>query len=206
MPKQRSQDSASSSAISDADTDNSKSLPQLPAAALLSFLKQARGVQTWTEKELAKELKIGSSDAKQAMVVLQLQGYIEPVGQTGKWRTTEEGDLVAGSESPRFIRQSVEQALEGVRDRIKAMNDDPNADYKIIHATVFGDLLSDAARIQAAEVGIRVVPEKGMQSTASVEVRRSELAFLKKLRGKTALLHLQPYEDWMRSRSHRDLL
>ena len=197
MPKKRTQDSAASSALSDADTGNSKSLSQLPAAELLSFLKQARGVQTWTEKDLAKELKIGPSEARQAMTVLQVQGYIEPVGQTGNWRTTEEGDLVCGSKSPRFTRQSVERALKLLRDRIKAMNDDPNADYKIIDAMIFGDFLSDAARVQAAEVGIRVAPGKGVQSTASVEVRRGELALLKKLRGKTALLHLRPYEDWM---------
>ena len=206
MPKKSAQNSSAASAASRGDTPNSKSLPQVPAAELLSFLKQTRGVQTWTEKEMAKALKIGLPEAKQAIMVLQLQGYIEPAGQTGKWRITEEGDLVSGSKSPRFTRQSVEQALDELRHRIKAVNEDSNADYKISDAVAFGDFLGDAARIQAAEVGIRLTPKKPDASTASAKQQRAELAFLKQLRGKTALLHVEPYEEWMRSRSHRDLL
>ena len=185
---------------------DSKSLLQLPAAELLSFLKQTRAVQTWTEKDLAKALKIGLPEAKQAIRVLQLQGYVEPIGETGKWRVTEEGDLVSGAKSPRFTRESVKQALDELRDRIKALNEDPNADYQITGAVAFGDFLGEAVRVQAAEVGIRLAPKKTEQLTASAKEHRAELAFLKQLRGKTALLHIQPYEDWMHSRSHRNLL
>ncbi|HTU48496.1 MAG TPA: hypothetical protein VMF91_25770 [Bryobacteraceae bacterium] len=102
----------------------------MPAAGLLSFLKQTRGIQTWTEKDLAKALKIGLSVAKEATAVLQLQGYIEPVGSTGKWRITQQGDLVSGTKPARFTRQSVEQALNELRDRIQGVSEDPNADYK----------------------------------------------------------------------------
>jgi hypothetical protein len=49
---------------------------------------------------MAKALKIGLPEAKQAIVVLQLQGYIEPAGQTGKWRITEQGDLVSVPNRP----------------------------------------------------------------------------------------------------------
>jgi len=206
VPKKPAQNPSADGAISKADTPDSKSLPQLPAAELLSFLKQTRGVQTWTEKEMAKALKIGLPEAKQAIVVLELQGYIEPAGQTGKWRITEQGDLVSGSKSPRFTRQSVEQALDELRHRIKAVNEDSNADYKITDAVAFGDFLGDAARFQAAEVGIRLMPKKPEASTASAKQNRAELAFLKQLGGKTALLHVERYEEWMRSRSHRDLL
>ena len=72
MPKKAAQNSRATGAIS--KTRDSKSLPQVPAAELLSFLKQTRGVQTWTEKEMAKALKIGLPEAKQAIIVLQLQG------------------------------------------------------------------------------------------------------------------------------------
>jgi hypothetical protein len=137
---------------------------------------------------------------------LNLPQEIEPAGQTGKWRITEQGNLVSGSKSPRFTRQSVEQALDELQHRIKAVNEDPNADYKISDAVAFGDFLGDAARIQAAEVGIRLMPKKPEASTASAKQHRAELAFLKQLRGKTALLHVERYEEWMRSRSHRDLL
>lgn len=51
---------------------------EIPAAELLSFLKEVRGVQTWTEKDLAKILRIGLPQAKEAIAVLQLQGYSRP--------------------------------------------------------------------------------------------------------------------------------
>ena len=182
------------------------SLPQVPAAELLSFLKQTRGAQTWTQKDLAKALKTGLPEAKEATLVLQLQGYVEPAGQTGKWRITEEGDLVSGSKSPRFTRQSVEQALDELRDRIKAVNEDPNAEYKITDAVAFGDFLGDGARLQAAEVGVRLARKRSEEVTGSAKEHRAEVAFLKQLHGKTALLHVIPYEDWMSARSHRTLL
>jgi hypothetical protein len=176
------------------------------AAELLSFLKQTREVQTWTEKDLARALKIGLPESKEAIAALQLQGYVQPVGKTGKWRITEQGDLVSGAKPPRFTRQSIDEALGALRDRIRAVNADPNADYKITDAVAYGDFLSDAARVQAAEVGIRLTSKKDEQSAASAKAHRAELAFLKQLRGKTALLHVQPYEAWMRNRSHQDLL
>ncbi|MBV8831799.1 MAG: hypothetical protein JO108_21525 [Acidobacteriaceae bacterium] len=81
MPKKPAQNSPPDDAISKVETPDSKSLPQVSAAELLSFLKQTRGVQTWTEKEMAKALQIGLPEAKQGIIVLQLQGYIEPAGR-----------------------------------------------------------------------------------------------------------------------------
>ena len=63
------------------------------------------------EQDLAKALKIDLPEAKEAVAVLQLQGYIEPAGRTGKWRTTEQGELVCGAKPARFTRPSVETAL-----------------------------------------------------------------------------------------------
>jgi hypothetical protein len=203
MPKKPAQKSIVDSVPSEHGTRDSK---PLRAAELLSFLKQTRGIRTWTEKDLAKALKIGLSEAKEAIAALQLQGYIEAAGATGKWRITEQGDLVSGTKPPRFTRQSLEQALGELRDRIRGVNDDANADYTISDAVAFGDFLEDAARVQAAEVGIRLICRGHEQLTASAKDHRAELAFLKGLRGKTALLKIVPFEDWMRSRSHRDLL
>lgn len=186
--------------------DQGTSSRPLPAAELLSFLKQTRGIQTWTEKDLVTALKIGLSEAKEAIAVLQLQGYIEPVGSTGKWRITEQGDLVSGTKPARFTRQSVEQALSKLRDRIQAVNEDSKADYKITDAVAFGDFLGDAARVQAAEVGIRLTSRGNEQFSGSAKEHRAEQAFLKALRGKTVLLKLVPFENWMRARSHQDLL
>jgi hypothetical protein len=176
------------------------------AAALLSFLKQIGGTQIWTEKELASALKVSSSRAKEATAVLQLQGYIEPAGHAGKWRVSEQGQLVSGAKSPKFSRKSIEDALTGLRDRVKAVNSDPDAAYKIIEAVAFGDFLGDAARLQAADVGIRLVPKTDEPAMSSAKGHAAEVEFLKQLRGKTALLHIVPYEGWMRSRSHMALL
>jgi hypothetical protein len=206
MPKERTQNPSPASAIPNGGIGSSKSFPEIPPAELLSFLKETRGVQTWTEKDLAKALKIGLAYAKDAAAVLQLQGYIEPAGRTGKWRITEQGDLVSGAKAPRLTRQSVEQALDALRDRIKAVNEDRNAAYKITQAVAFGDFLNDAARVQAPDVGIRLLPRTDSGTLASAKEHAAQLAFLKQLRGKTTLLHIQPYEDWMGSRSHQDLL
>jgi hypothetical protein len=92
-----------------------------------------------------------------------------------------------------------EQALNELRDRIQAVSDEPNADYKITDVVAFGDLLGDAARVQAAEVGIRLTSRGNAQFSGSAKEHRAELAFLKGLRGKTALLKLVPYENWMRA-------
>lgn len=178
----------------------------LPAAELLSFLKEARGVQTWTDKQLANTLRVGLRQAKEAITVLQLQGYIQPAGNTGKWRVTEQGEIVSGAKPPRFTRQSVEDALADLRDRIKAANKNPNAGYRITEAVAFGDFLRDAVRVQAADVGIRLVPKSDSGAIASAQEYAAELNFLKEVRGKTALLHVIPYDDWMSSRSHQRLL
>jgi hypothetical protein len=186
---------------------NSTAGPQdIPAAELLSFLKEMAGSRTWTEKDLASTLKIGLAQAKKAIPVLQLQGYIEPAGRTSRWRVTDGGHLVSGAKSPRFTPKSVKDALTGLRDRIKAVNDDAAAAYKITDAVAFGDFLRDPARVQAAEVGIRLVPRSDPAAAPSVREHAAEVEFLKQLRGKTALLHLLPYENWMSSRSHARLL
>jgi hypothetical protein len=176
------------------------------AAALLSFLKEIGGTQIWTETDLSSALNVTSSRAKEATAVLLLQGYIEPAGHADKWKVSEQGQLVSGAKSPRFTRKSIEDALAGLRDRIKAANNDRDAAYKITSAVAFGDFLGDAARVQAAEVGIRLVRKSDAPPSASAKEHAAELDFLKQLRGKTALLHVIPYEDWMSSRSHVQLL
>jgi predicted ArsR family transcriptional regulator len=207
MAKRREQKAMqTSSRQSETITAPPTSIPSLPAAELFSFLKEIRSTQTWTEKDLSQALNIPVAQAKEAMAVLEMQGYIEPAGRTQKWRVTEQGDLVAATKSPRFTRESVEEALAALRDRIKATNDDRNAAYKVTEAVAFGDFLRDQARVQAADVGIELQRRADEGVAASAREHAGELAFLKRLRGKTALLHLQTYEEWMKARTHRELL
>jgi hypothetical protein len=139
---------------------------------------------------------------------MQLQGYVEPIGRSQKWRTTEEGQTVSGAKTPRLTRKAVEQALSTLADRIRATNDDSSSPYSISEAVAYGDFLSsDQARVQAADVGIGLRSRKTYHEISGSAVEhRAEQAFLKQLHGKSAALHLQPYEDWMSARSHRKLL
>jgi hypothetical protein len=177
----------------------------LPAPELLSFLKQTHG--PWTERDISKVLNVSSVEAKQAMSAMQLQGYAEPVARTQKWRTTEAGLTVSGAKTARLTREAVEQALSTLRDRIQAVNNDKATEYTISEAVAFGDFLTQDARVQPAEVGIRLTPRNtDVDGAASAVEHKAEEAFLTQLRARSAALHIQAYEPWMSARSHRKLL
>src|SRR6266478_976051 len=111
-------------------------LPSLPAEAALSFLKDTKGTLTWSARDLADTLKINRREAQQALAFLQAQGYVqparrgEPAHQKGsarsadQWITTPAGETVSGAKPPRFTRESVEQALVALKNRIKQSNKD----------------------------------------------------------------------------------
>ncbi len=179
----------------------------LPAAEVVSFLRDTRSSPTWTEKEFTAILNLTAEQAKQVLPVLQLAGYIEPLGH-GKWRTTEQGELVGGGKAPRFTQQSVQEALAGLKERIQAVNADASAPHRITRAVAFGDFLTDRVRIQAATVGIELKPRSNtkIRDRQTAATRAKENSFLKQLSGRSTILHLQPYESWMSHRSHRNLL
>lgn len=181
----------------------------LPAAELLSFLRHVQ--DPWTERDFAKALNLNSGEVEQALAGMQLQGYIEPIDRTKKWRTTDAGRVVSGAKTPRFTRQAIEKALSLLTDRIRASNDIPNAEYTVSEAVAFGDFLTDRARVQAADIGLRLTPRrdplgKDTSGSSLVKEHKAEEAFLKQLRGKSALCHIEPYQDWMGKRSHQKLL
>ena len=180
----------------------------LPAGEVLSFLKDSRSTSTWTEHDLARSLNISSSEAKQALAALQLQGYIERTPQPATWRTTKQGEEVSGSKAPRFTRESVERAVTELADRIRSTNEDENAPYQVTKSVAYGDFLTDRARVQAADVGIELQSRKaetGKHQVTATE-RAHEETFLKQLRGRSTIIRTQPYAEWMSHRSHRKLL
>jgi hypothetical protein len=184
------------------DSQKTTAAKELPAAELTSFLREYP-TGTWTQRELAACLQIGMAQAKEVISVLELEGYIEPAGTTTKWRATDAGRTVSGAKTPRFTPASIESALSALRDRIRAMNADPNATYSVSKAVAFGDFLRDLPRVQAASVGLALQPRKPEPPTTQTKHVK---AALKQLRGKSAMLTVQPYEPWMANRSHRDLL
>ena len=189
-------------------------LPSLPAEAALSFLKDTKGTLTWSTRDLADTLKINRREAEQAILFLQAQGYVHPARQKGsargadQWITTPAGETVSGAKPPRFSREGVEQALAALKNRIKLSNKDPHAPFRITDGVAFGDfLLPDRARVQSADVGIRLVRRGASPSELrSASDAQAEHKFLRDLRAKSALLALRPHAEWMRLRSHRDLL
>jgi hypothetical protein len=189
-------------------------LPSLSAEAALSFLKDTKGTLTWSARDLADSLKINRREAEQVLAFLQAQGYVQPAHQRGsarnadEWMTTPAGEIVSGARPPRFTREGVEEALSALEGRIKQNNKDPQAPFHITDSVAFGDfLLLDRARVQSADVGIRLA-RRGASSSEprSASDAQAERKFLRDLRAKSALLTLRPYADWMRHRSHRDLL
>jgi hypothetical protein len=187
--------------------DSAGSARNLAAVELLSFLKQTRAAVPWTERDLAKTLNIDVKEARQALAIMQFEGYVSSAGEPGKWRTTLQGESVSGSKPPRFTRKSVDKALSDLRERIRDTNGDPNALYKIAEAVAFGDFLVDPPRVQSATVGIRLILRNDdSQELKSAHHKAAESTFLKQLRGKGSLVRLQRYEPWMSARSHRNLL
>jgi hypothetical protein len=72
----------------------------------------------------------------------------------------------------------------------------------VAEAVAFGDFLRRNPLVQAADVGIRLVPRNTTSGQNSVN---QEKEFLKKLRARNPAIQLRPYEPWMKKRSYRRL-
>jgi hypothetical protein len=173
---------------------------------LFSFLKETRGITSWTGRDFAKTLNLSTADAKEALAILEMQGYVKATGSK-EWMTTPQGEIVSGSKFPKYSQESVERSLASFADHLKRVNQDSSAEYKIADAVAFGDFLSGRARVQAADIGIRLEPRNPTAHHPywASEQSRQE-AFLKQLRGRTPLVNIHPYAEWMGVRMHRKLL
>jgi hypothetical protein len=182
--------------------------PSIPAEAALSFLKDTKGTVTWSVRDLAGTLKVSRGDAEQVIALLVAQGYVQRGSATDNWMTTPAGESVSGAKPPRFTRESAEQAVESLKERIKQVNKDSKATFKITDAVAFGDfLLRDRPRVQAVDVGIGLTPRSAAANEPrSAPAAKAERQFFRQLRGRTALLHIRTHADWMRKRSHLSLL
>jgi hypothetical protein len=182
-------------------------LPMVPAEAALSFLKDTKGALTWPAKELAETLKIGRREAEQVLQLLEAQGYVQRSRGSGEWMTTPAGESVAGATPPRFTRESVDQAVADLKQRIAEVGKNSKAPFKVTKAVAFGDFLRcDRPRVQAADVGVELTRRgAAADEPRSATEAAAERKFLRELRGRTALLHLRPYMDWMSIRSNLKL-
>jgi hypothetical protein len=182
-------------------------MPSVPAAAVMSFIKDTRGLLNWTTRDLAETLGIPVSEAAKVIPIMQMQGYVKGAQGTREWFTTPAGQTVSGSKQPRYTRERVEAALAALKERIAAARKDFRSPFKISAAVAFGDFLSDRPRVQAPDVGIDLVKRKSdTGAKTSATEAKAQLAFLKQLRGKNVPLNIQPYQEWMSKRSHKELL
>ena len=182
-------------------------MPSVPAAAVMSFLKDTRGLVSWTNRDLAETLGIAAAEAAKVVLIMEMQGYIKSQQGGREYFTTGEGQAVSGSKLPRFTIERVEKALAGLRERIAAARKDFKSPFKISKAVAFGDFLGERSRVQAPDVGIELVKRKTDEAeTHSATESKQRLEFLKELRGKNAPLNVQPYQEWMSKRSHQKLV
>jgi hypothetical protein len=192
-------------------TSKSKSprevMPSVPAAAVMSFLKDTRGLLSWTTRDLAETLNIPVSEAAKVITIMEMQGYVKAAQDTREWFTTPAGQTVSGSKLPHYTPERVATALAGLKERLAAARKDFKSPFKISAAVAFGDFLTDRARVQAPNVGIDLVKRKSdLGARTSATEAKARRAFLKQLRGKNTPLHVQPYQDWMSKRTHQKLL
>jgi len=184
----------------------------LPAEAALSFLRDTKGSLSWSLRDLSQTLNISREEAERVVALLQIQGYVQPEShKSGEWITTPSGETVSGAKPPRFDRETVEAALTSLGQRIQESNKDRGAKFQITRAIAFGDFLAkDRTRVQAADVGIELARNRartsgGIAAPRSAVEAREEQVFLRQLRGRSALIHLKPYSDWMGIRTHQKL-
>jgi hypothetical protein len=156
-----------------------------------------RSRPSWTSEQLIDVLKIKQGEADGIAATLEMLGYIESVpGKKDTWKNTEAGNTVSGAKPPRFKPEKVLEAIEQLRARAEQMNSDPAAPVHVTDVVAFGDFLDELEKVQAADVGV------GLTSTADHKITEDVLT---NLRARSTMLHLHPYEDWMRKRSHRDV-
>jgi len=126
-------------------------MPPVPAAAVMSFLKDTRGLVSWTSRDLAETLGVAAAVAAKVITIMEIQGYVKPAQGGREWFTTGEGQTVSGSKLPHFTIERVEKALAALKERIAAVRKDFKAPFRISKAVAFGDFLSERARVQAAD-------------------------------------------------------
>jgi hypothetical protein len=197
-----------------ASTPSAVARHSFPAEAALSFLRDTKGSVNWSLRDLSQTLNISKEESERVVALLEIQGYVQRDAHEARaWITTPSGETVSGAKTPRYDRATVEGALAALKQRIEETNKDRDAKFEITVAVAFGDFLAkDRARVQAADVGVELARKGRRRSPDEIAVAhsaveaREEQNFLRQLRGRSALLNLKIYADWMGRRTHQKLL
>jgi hypothetical protein len=175
----------------------------LTMPAVASFLRDTRGLVDWTASDLAKTLGANLAQANAALPLLSMQGYIKSAG-SNRWLTTIAGEQLSGSVTPRFEKAAIDRALGALNERVRSLNKDSGAEFTVTRALAFGDFLGQGSRVQAAQVALQLKPRT--EPGSALALRRAEEKLFTALRGRSPMLHVLRFEDWMSVRTHRKLL
>jgi hypothetical protein len=111
------------------------------------------------------------------------------------------------AKTARFTREAGEQALSDLADRIQTNNYDPSSEYAVSEAVALETFYPISREFRLPMSGSGLLHKRLIQSDSGSAVEhKAEEGFLKQLRGKTAVIHIQPFEAWMSARSHRKLI
>jgi hypothetical protein len=69
--------------------------PAIPAETALSFLKDTKGMLTWSLRDLTDTLKINRREAKEVIALLAAQGYVKSANERDEGMTTSAGESVS---------------------------------------------------------------------------------------------------------------
>ena len=86
----------------------------------MSFLKDTRGLLTWTTRDLAETLAIPTSEAAKVITIMEMQGYVKAAEGAREWFTTPAGQTMSGSKLPHYTPERVTAALAALKERIAA--------------------------------------------------------------------------------------
>ena len=199
---------------------------QVPASALLSFLKQASLEPAWNAPYLANVLSLNNSDAKKIIETMQAFGYIEPADKPKAWRNTEQGNKMAGAKRPRLKRENADRLINDLLSRARQLHHDDRYLFEPSKAIVFGDYLTVHDPIQDIDVAVELRPKhepaehRRLLEKRIAEAERSHEHFksfldeqkvaqkdvLAALKGRSRGIKIHQLEPWMQKRSHRVVL
>jgi hypothetical protein len=80
-------------------------MPSVPAGAVMSFLKDTRGLLTWTTRDLSETLSIPGSDAAKVITIMEMQGG---TGRVQSRTTGRKRDFV---DAERLVKRLVARKL-----------------------------------------------------------------------------------------------
>lgn len=86
------------------------------------------------------------------------------------------------------------------------MNADPQSPFRTDELIAFGDFLTDQSKVQAADVGVKLVPKESSNAPPEIAIQHKLIEdALARLKCKSSMLQPRVMQDWMLGRSYSKL-